>query len=73
MLVYLQDRSFAPVAPFPINWLADWSAIELDYLGVNRSYDRAQEQSARLDESHGQEKAPMSTLTPGWGRSRPTS
>jgi FkbM family methyltransferase len=42
MLVYLQDRSFAPVALFPINWLADWSAIELDYLGVNRSYDRAQ-------------------------------
>ena len=41
MLVYLQDRSFAPVALFPINWLADWSAIELDYLGVNRSYDRA--------------------------------
>jgi FkbM family methyltransferase len=44
MLVYLQDRSFAPVALFPINWLADWSAIELDYLGVNRSYDRAQAQ-----------------------------
>jgi FkbM family methyltransferase len=44
MLVYLQDRSFAPVAMFPINWLADWSAIELDYLGVNRSYDRAQAQ-----------------------------
>jgi FkbM family methyltransferase len=42
MLVYLQDRSFAPVALFPINWLADWSAIELDYLGVNRSYDSAQ-------------------------------
>jgi FkbM family methyltransferase len=44
MLVYLQDRSFAPVAMFPINWLADWSAIELEYLGVNRSYDRAQAQ-----------------------------
>jgi hypothetical protein len=29
---------------FPINWLADWSAIELEYLGVNRSYDRAQAQ-----------------------------
>jgi FkbM family methyltransferase len=44
MLVYLQDRSFAPVAMFPNNWLADWSAIELEYLGVNRSYDRAQAQ-----------------------------
>ena len=44
MLAYLQDRSFAPVALFPINWMADWSAIELDYLGVNRSYDRAQAQ-----------------------------
>jgi FkbM family methyltransferase len=44
MLVYLQDRSFAPVAMFPNNALADWSAIELDYLGVNRSYDRAQAQ-----------------------------
>ena len=56
MLVYLQDRSFAPVALFPINWLADWSAIELDYLGVNRSYDRAKRNRARLDESHGQKR-----------------
>lgn len=44
MLLYLQDRSFAPVALFPINWLADWSAIELDYLGVNRRYDSANAQ-----------------------------
>jgi FkbM family methyltransferase len=46
MLVYLQDRSFAPVAMFPINWLADWSAIELEYLGVNRSYDRARKRNS---------------------------
>jgi FkbM family methyltransferase len=44
MLAYLEHRHFAPVALFPIDRLPDWSAIELDYLGVNRSYDKAQAQ-----------------------------
>ena len=42
------------------SWLADWSAIELDYLGVNRSYDRAQAQWGGLDESHFMGHAPRS-------------
>jgi FkbM family methyltransferase len=41
MLVYLEERSFAPVALFPLVGMADWSAVEFDYLGVNRSYDCA--------------------------------
>jgi FkbM family methyltransferase len=41
MLIYLEERSFAPVALFPIVQLPDWSAVEFDYLGVNRSYDSA--------------------------------
>jgi len=45
MLQYLQERSFAPVALFPVTRLTDWSAVEFDYLGVNRSYDGRQTKS----------------------------
>jgi FkbM family methyltransferase len=37
MIRYLQDRSFTPIALFPINRLTDWSTVEFDYLGVNRA------------------------------------
>jgi FkbM family methyltransferase len=36
MLRVLDDHGFAPVALFPVNRLADGSALEFDYLGVNR-------------------------------------
>lgn len=42
MIQYLQDRSFAPVALFPITNLGDGSTIEFDYIGVNRLYDKRQ-------------------------------
>jgi FkbM family methyltransferase len=41
MLKFLQNRSFATVAMFPVNRLDDWSAVEFDYLGVNRAYAEA--------------------------------
>lgn len=36
MLAFVEAHGFVPVASFPINRLADGSAAELDYLGVNR-------------------------------------
>jgi FkbM family methyltransferase len=36
MLGFVGERGFAPVAFFPVNRLPDSSALEFDYLGVNR-------------------------------------
>lgn len=41
MIQYLQDRSFAPVALFPVNRTDDWGAIEFDYIAVNRGLGEA--------------------------------
>ena len=34
---YLAEHGISPVSLFPINRLSDWSALEMDYLGVNRA------------------------------------
>jgi FkbM family methyltransferase len=39
VLQFVEQYGFAPVAFFPINKMPDWSAAELDYLGVNRTVD----------------------------------
>jgi FkbM family methyltransferase len=37
MLAYVQERGFAPILFSPVNRAPDGSAIEFDYLGVNRA------------------------------------
>jgi FkbM family methyltransferase len=37
MLEFLETAGFSPVSMFPITRLTDWSAIEVDYLGVSRN------------------------------------